>query len=58
MLAGAYRALLVRMSFQIGNSRPLGQDAAQARARSYQLEMLGESMKENIIVAVFSTPLS
>jgi hypothetical protein len=46
------------MSFQIGNSRPLGQDAAQARARSYQLEMLGESMKENIIVAVFSTPLS
>jgi hypothetical protein len=43
------------MSSEVGYSRPPGQDAAQARAQSYQLEMLEESMKENIIVAVFNT---
>lgn len=44
------------MSLQDYNPNKLGKAAGKHRARGYQLEMLEESLKENIIVAVFNTP--
>jgi hypothetical protein len=42
------------MSVLHRNSNTLSQDAAQHCPQSYQLEMLEESLKRNIIVAVFN----
>jgi hypothetical protein len=45
----------IRMSLQDYDPNNLGQAARKHRARGYQLEMLDESLKQNIIVAVFIT---
>jgi hypothetical protein len=43
------------MSFEAYNPNKPGRDAVKHRARGYQLEMLEESLKGNIIVAVFNS---
>ena len=43
------------MSALSSDSNGPGSDGLQYRARSYQLEMLEESLRANIIVAVCST---
>jgi hypothetical protein len=42
------------MSFEACNPNKFGKDAVRYRARGYQLETLEESLKGNIIVAVFN----
>ncbi len=44
------------MSVLSGVSNPPSPDGLQYRARSYQLEMLEESLRANIIVAVLIAP--
>jgi membrane-bound ClpP family serine protease len=46
------------MSLEVEDINQIGQDEVQHRSRGYQLEMLAESLKENIIVAVCNPFLS